>query len=292
MTQLLYASYLSKKGGSRLRDVRTYKIECESNQMKAIQSLKAANELPESDFTHVALSKLKSLSKPIIVKMHEAGSPFATTELNILKILMNTPIERNIVKYLCDFTCEDDKSRWEFNIKQHQKFCPPTLPQGTKTSLHFIALEYIPNGDIVDFFKSNPSPQQLSSLFVQCALTIIDLGKTYKIRHGDLYSGNILIKRTSKKLLVYSLNETPHSVETHGIIPVFIDFGRGSQGLHVRKREIMDDIMKLFYVYSNWLDDASLKTKVREFVSKEYAIKRSTGWESFVDKIKELFNAR
>jgi serine/threonine protein kinase len=286
---MIKVHYLKKTGGSRLRDVRTYKLYCESNRLVGYKSLKSAHELSENEFTHVIMSKLKTLKDPVIVKMHEAGSPFAQRELAIMKLLMNTTIERNIVKYVCDFTCNDDKSRWEFDVTQPQKFCPPVPPPGTITLLHFIVMEYIQDGDLVSFMKSSPSILQLRSLFVQCALVIIELGSIYRVRHGDLNSGNIMIKQTKQSSLTYSLNSTKYKVFTHGIMPVFIDFGRGLEGRHVNKIDVYEDIMQLFFVMSNWVQDANIKRRIREFVGRPFYIKSSSQWPHFIDNIQALF---
>lgn len=274
---------LSKKGGARMHDVQTYKIYCENKDIIGYKTIKSASEVADTDFTHVLLSKLGQIQKNVIVKIHEAHSLFAQRELHALKILSGTSFERNSVKYICDFTCIDDKNKWINNIKKNISFCT----QG-KDELHFIVMEYIENADLIDFFNNKPSIKEIKSLFIQTMLILMDLAFNYKIYHGDLNSGNILVRKTKKKTATYHINNKVHRINTYGINPILLDYGRG--GIYknnIDHNEVMDDIMTIFYTFSTLIQNNELKLKIRLFIENNNTI----NFEDCIQQIRQLFSS-
>lgn len=253
---------LRKTGGARMKDVNTYTIACQENDLVGYKTLKSANEVDPEDFVHVILSKVAK-NKKVVVKIHEAKSPFASNEIMAMTALKGY---RNTVKYVCDFTCQDNVDRWQKNVVSPQTFC---IANGV-ANFHFIVMEYIHNGDLGDFFKTQQDTNILKSFFVQSALVIIELGSIYKIAHGDLNSGNILVAKTNKSSLTYNLFGTRTKVATFGVIPIFLDFGRCSKyEKHTRnKYDILQDVLLLFGIFSAWMQE-DLKSKVRDFVANQ-----------------------
>ena len=206
------------KGGELLE----IESSCKNNEITGIQSIKSSEEDENSDdhrsvefrrdaenvveastgdepneFVHVIKSVLDNYKKPVIVKIHDSVSYFVEKEITALNKLSEF---ENSVKKICDFSCLDDKARWKHMINHAIKFC-----NNKKNRLHFIVLEYIENGDIDLFFSKNPSKEMICSFFLQIELSIIKLALDYRISHGDLNSGNILISGTEKSRIHYKI---------------------------------------------------------------------------------------
>lgn len=259
--------FLNKRAGARFLDVPTYKISCENKDLKTIESLKSAEEVVE--FTHVIKHKL-----PVVVKIHDADSNFADNEIKCLKTLSRF---KYAVQYLCDFECYDDKSRWMNKLKKKTKFCVHS-----KDKLRFIVMEYIEGGDLYAYLESKDKPQkELFSFLMQIALVICILATKYHIYHGDLNTGNILIERTAENTIDYRLLGKKYRVETYGVYPKFIDFGRsGFYDERFEDKDILEDVYLIFNVVSAWLPIDSQKL-LRHFVKTQCKLRHKTIAEFF-----------
>jgi len=254
---------LEKKSGTRLKYQDTYKVVCDDPEkyIRAIQTFKYGNEVGSglNEFVHVALGKLKKFNHQCVIKVHFTDSKFTNREINIMKLLKNCPY---VVKHICTYSCLDDTTRWMEALTKPQHTCGDSK---SLDKLTFMIMDYIPNGDVVSFLKIATN-QQIKALFIQCALAIIDMGIKYDVSQGDFNSGNILItlgKSSTKKIQIGKNNYT---FKTHGVCPLFIDFGRG----YVRKQktcDIIDDITTLFTVFVNYIPlDNDLKETLRNMV--------------------------
>jgi predicted unusual protein kinase regulating ubiquinone biosynthesis (AarF/ABC1/UbiB family) len=72
-------------------------------------------------------------------------------------------------------------------------------------------------------------------------MAVIMLAYKYGLTHGDLHSGNILMRKTDKIRIKYTYNEDSFFVQTNGFIPIFIDYGM-SKIMKPDPQNIMDDI--------------------------------------------------
>lgn len=97
-------------------------------------------------------------------------------------------------------------------------------------------------GDISNFVEKNhiENREIIKNVFYHLIFMISDLVYNYKVVHGDLNSGNILIKKTNKQEKNYSVNEQIYTIPLYGYEPMLIDFGRSSV---IRKEEIDDSII-------------------------------------------------
>jgi hypothetical protein len=266
---MLNIELLNKNGGARLYNTSTYKVSCESNNIKGHKSLKAAHEvgLGTDEFTHVLIATLND-HKEVIVKAHDATSAFTKNELKCSQQLQTF---RNTVRHICDFKCTDSKQRWLYDIKKQVTLCQPN----GKDLVHFIVMEYIKDGGLDDFLKlidsydEKTQLQYYKSLFLQIALGIMEMGSVYKVYHGDLNTGNMLIYKTTKSHLTYRVFDKEYKVKTNGFYPIFIDFGRG--GLYDKQSKnrslIVDDIVIAFTVMNAWISSQTIKKKVTDMCS-------------------------
>lgn len=208
---------LPKKRGSRIYCMETYKINC--GKIKKYD-YKAAEEtsMDKDEFVHVVLSKLQDYDKPVVVKVYDA------TNLQLLlekKILDKIRGYRNTARLICEFSCDDNKKNYITKLTRQIKFCS----SGTD-KLYFFVYEYIAHGDISDYLQKKRDIKIIKTMILQVICVIIELATIYKISHGDLNSGNILIDKTDEKIIEYKIGDEIVSIESNGIIPKIIDFGR------------------------------------------------------------------
>lgn len=216
-------SKVPKSVGGRMENVETYIAFCDGMKdtrpdgwLVAKKSIKT----PESDdiFGHVVLAVMNG--KRIIVKVFEEISPMLKPELAIMKLLSNKK-QNNVIQYICDFSCHDSKIKWNKEIENNSHFCVGN------DALHFILMEYIKDGDIYSHLASPKlTSDQMKSVIKQVGLCLLQLGLNHNITHGDIHHGNILIQRRQGVQLTYKFKNKSIDVYTHGIEPVFIDFGR------------------------------------------------------------------
>jgi len=218
---------LKKKSGSRFAYQDTYKV-CEDPEkyIRAVHTLKSANEVGSglNEFVHVALGKLKTFHRQCVIKVHFTDSVFTNREINIMRLLHNCPY---VIKHICTYSCLDDKTRWMEALTKPQRTCGDSK---SIDKLTFMVMDYIPNGDVVSFLKV-ATDQQIKALFIQCALAIIDMAHKFEVSQGDFNSGNVLITLRYSSIQKFRIGKKKYTFETHGVHPLFIDFGRG----YVRK---------------------------------------------------------
>ena len=293
------ATYLRKKKRGRMINVNTLLMKggdfreieasCKNNEITGMQSIKSSEETgdepnecgicsraedihayseglcrspSEYEFVHVIKSVLDNYNKPIVVKIHDSVSYFVDKEIAALHKLSEF---EHSVKKICDFSCMDDKARWKYMINSPIKFC-----NNKKDKLHFIALEYIENGDIDLFFSKNPSKETICSLFLQIEFAIMTLALDYKISHGDLHSGNILISSTEKSRIHYRVLGKEYRITSYGILPKLIDYGRSTNYKgKIYPSYILDDIYTCLSILVIYIRDEELKKKFQQFIVDE-----------------------
>ncbi len=267
-----------------MKDASAYVVDCKANDLVAFKTIKSADEVDAEDFVHVALSKLVKQNKTIVVKIHEADTEFAVKEVKSMKTLAKY---RNVVRYICSFECLDNFEKWIKPVKEDVRFCT-----GGPQKLCFIAMEYIPDGDLTEFLRNHSHDIKLvKSLLLQIAMVIVELGTIYKLCHGDINSGNILIAKTSKKNLTYQLFDEKYTLPTFGFIPIMLDFGHCREYEHraSNKKAILQDVLSAWSVFANWLP-IYLEPIIRSFVGDELKTnKHLKDVKGAMDRLANLF---
>ena len=246
---------LPKTRRSRIFSMETYKINCGKNKLYGYKSFKAAEEasMYKDDFVHVVLSKLQDYDKPVVVKVYDANKLDLLLERKILEKIRDY---RNTARLICEFSCDDDKNNYITKITKQIKFCE----RGTN-KLYFFVYEYIAHGDISDYLQKTRDIKIIKTLILQVVCVIIELATIYKVCHGDLNSGNILINTTDEKTLEYRIGDEIVVIESNGIIPIIIDFGRSKfYAEPINNQDVWYDIIMFISLISGYTKnyDASL----------------------------------
>ena len=254
---------LHKCPRSRITGMESYKINCGKNLLLGYHTIKASEEtsIHKDDFVHVVLSKLKDYDKPVVVKVYDEDNFHLHIELNILKKVNGF---RNTAQLICDFSCNDDKNRYITKIKKQIRFCGKGL-----NKLHFFVYEYIAYGDVSNFLTKKQDINIIKSLILQITCVIIQLASIYKIYHGDINTGNILIDATNEIAIDYCIDGETFIIESGGIIPKIIDYGRSNfyKG-NIPNDEVWFDIILILGVIYPYIQNDELKQKILDISKK------------------------
>ena len=255
---------LPKCPGSRIRDMTSYKVKCGKDLLLGYKSIKSAEEtsMYPNDFVHVIKSKLENYNDPVVVKIYDSENISLLREIKILKRINGY---RNTAILICHFSCKDNKKNYFSKIIKPMK--PIHFCANGSQSLHYFVFEYIANGDISGYFTKNTNIDVVKSFALQLTAVIIELASVYKISHGDINSGNIMIDTTEEKTIDYCIENETVTIETHGIIPKMIDYGKGLD--YDDKVPIMfvcDDIGSVLSVLNRYVQYEKTHKKILEFL--------------------------
>jgi len=278
---LFLLKYLKKQKGGRLSNVATYKAYCHANKNVRPDGWLTVNKtlkLPESSdiFGHVALANMQG--KTVIIKVFRERDIMLRKEKSMLRFFTQKKTH-NIVKYICDVSCKDSHVKWESNIN-----LPTSISTDGSDDLHFLIMEYIHKGDLEEYLNGNRvSLSILKSILKQICFGLLHIYFNYRIVHGDLHRGNILIsKQHASETLTYAFGKTNITVDTLGVQPVFIDFGRSHRvekntssnsnsntSVDIYGYDInfgVEDVLHVFDIISNIIIDE----EKRHYVAKVY----------------------
>lgn len=244
---------LSKGPRHGIYNMETYKVKCGQDLILGMRSIKGAEEtsLDNNDFVHVIISALKDYDKPVVVKIYSTFNEHLRNERRALEIVSGF---RNTVPLLCDFACNDDKTRYITKLQQPIMFCHTPSPD----KLNFFVFEYLRFGDISDYIVKQTDPQAVYTIILQMVCVIIQLASKYRILHGDLNTGNILVDTTDEKMVDYVIDNKTISIASYGFIPKLIDYG---------KCIIFESPIPIYLV---WESIAMMFSVVRNYVKDEW----------------------
>jgi serine/threonine protein kinase len=254
---------LNKCPRSRITGMESYKINCGKNLLLGYHTIKASEEtsIHKDHFVHVVLSELKDYNKPVVVKVYDEDNFHLHIELNILKKITGF---RNTAQLICDFSCNDDKNKYITKIKKQIRFCGDGL-----NKLHFFVYEYITYGDVSNFLTKTQEINTIKSLILQITCVIIQLASIYKIYHGDINSGNILLDAINERTIDYCIEGETFIIESQGIIPKIIDYGRSNfYKEHILPEYVWFDIIMTMSVIYPYIQNNELKQKVLDISKK------------------------
>lgn len=273
---------LKKSNLSRLKDVKTFLIKCKKLHLYGIQTIDKKDYNLNKEAIQVIKGKFETYNKPIVIKSYKSYSPFLLNDLRIYNYLLKQKYE-NILQPLCIFSCNDDISKYENNIKNY--IIPCETKSKDTTEMTFIIFDYLQYGNISNFIKVNKINHNkkniIKGVILQYILSVYELGKKYNVIHGDLNSGNIFIIKTNdrSKTIFSTIENNDYLVQTNGYKPVIIDFGRSItisdvlcdydiiSGILITLPVIIKDLVSMKYrkIVYNYFDIIDEKIKFKDF---------------------------
>jgi hypothetical protein len=277
---------LQKKGGGRIKMMETYSTICLENSDKTpsnwivpVKSLKTMQDESYDEFVHVMTAMIKD-DIPIIVKIQE-DSRMLRTELQIMKILKQHSVP-NTAYYICYFSCSDTFTRLSKPINGSDRLCI-----GGTDVIHIILMEYVTEDITSILDKCNFN--QLVSILQQSMFFIGTIGLNHNITHGDLHSGNVLIRPCKlDKIVTYKILDQTINVNTYGYEVVFIDFQRSRivKGDENMLEAVLDSTSLLTDILANYVDQ-NYKTKLKNLAM--YQIEEwNESHKIFIEKVVNL----
>jgi hypothetical protein len=127
------------------------------------------------------------------------------------------------INFICFFECEDDYSLYPNNTK------PYLCENGTFSSdlMKILVMEYYPLGNFLHFPWNNLN---LKSCLKQIVLSYLQAFIQFRFIHNDSHLQNILLKRTKKEFIDYTINNTSFSVPSNGLKIVIMDMENSLSG--------------------------------------------------------------
>lgn len=214
--------YLPKQYGGRI-NAHTFRAICsartDSNTSAWLMGTERINtEGSEYNDNVTSIIKSKMNGSPVIVKIQEPGRPY-NRETQIMRLLSENNIP-NIIQHICDFSCKDDIFRWKEPIVTPQPLCNGS----GQNDIHIIVMEYIEHNLIKELYRRTLPEQVVKNIIKQLMYLVLQLWYTFRITHGDLKEGNILLDIGTAKTNTYTIGKYTRHVNTLGYEPILIDF--------------------------------------------------------------------
>ena len=130
--------------------------------------------------------------------------------------------------------------------------------------------------------KNKKNIHAIKSIILQITCVIIQLATIYKIYHGDINSGNILIDTIDDKTIDYRIEDETFTIQTYGVMPKIIDYGRSKfyKG-DILPQDIWDDITVALGVIYNYIENAELKKNIYN-ISNNFDIRFTSVSECYI----------
>lgn len=193
---------LEKSKFSRLKDVKTYIYKCKKGELKGVKTIEKKENI-EKEALQVIKAFFENYKNPVILKVYKSNTPYLINEIRIYKHLYKNNFQ-HMINPICLFTCNDKYEKYKNSI------IDSVIPCNTNSDieLSFLVFDYLPYGDISNFIYINNitkhKKQIIKSIVLQYILSMFELGLTFNVLHGDLNSGNILIRNTKKKEIYFT----------------------------------------------------------------------------------------
>lgn len=250
----IYLTHLPKHGGGRQQNIQTFRASCSAGDkqsatawLSATRTLKEPEEAAYDSFVHVMEGLLHD--QPVVVKLQELGRLSEKEAIIAGRLSQYDP--PNVAAPICEFKCKNDFIEWKQPIQKAKQFCT-----GKADMTSVFVMEYIPH-NLTEFLATTAVPAAVyRSILKQLGFALTNLHSTLKMTHGDIGSGNMMLRLTSPRTIEYSICGKPYSVPTLGYEPVLIDFQRSVQytgGMDAGM--LADEIAMAFDILARWSKD-------------------------------------
>jgi hypothetical protein len=206
-------------------DKITQKTPTTEGWLRIMDTLRIPREFNKS---HILLGNLEKYGE-IVVKVGDSDN--IIKEYSYSNLLKNT---KGFVKYICAFKCNDDFTRL---TGKEESIC-----KGPGSSMKVVLMPYFPMGSIAAYNWNVDNIHVLRSSLKHAFLSIM-IAFSKGFIHGDLHSGNVLLKKTSQSSITYSIpGMEPITIPTNGVRTWIMDFENSS----IAKTDTPYNIMMIF----------------------------------------------
>lgn len=258
-TQLYARSITNKPRNKKRQQKQTVVIYKKETDTEESYNNILGKDKDSENFIDLFESYIPIETLPVIVKIHDESNGYVINDLEAYNKLHGF---ENSLQPICDFICMDDKSRWE-----NMTDSPIGLCNNKQDKLHFIVLKYIEDGDMGTFFTKFPQKHIIYSFIIQSIIALVVINYTYKIQHKDIVKGNILVGKTDKSRMHYRIFGKEYSIQTYGITPKFLDYGRSfTFADYIDNHMLSFCIIECISCITSYIKDENIKIKMQKFV--------------------------
>jgi len=199
------------------------------------------------DLNRILLGELEK-RKDVIIKISSVETLYK--EYTIGKSLQNIP---GFMKFICFFKCKGD-------YKEYPKKDTKALCDGVGTSMSVLVMPYFKMGSIRNYNWTKESYESLKSCLLQIICSLMEAYELKGIIHNDMHLDNVLIKKTTRESIEYTLTGKSISIATNGLIISIMDF---EQSLYETPENKGTGIPYLYGDIKNMLADLRYRTNLR-----------------------------
>lgn len=238
-----------------MKNVQTFRASCAAGDktgatawLIATETLKGPDEAAYDAFVHVMKGLLHR--SPVVIKLQDVGH-LSEREARIAALLTRHA-PPNVIVPICEFKCKNDLIEWKRPLTSAKQFC-----SGNTDTTSVFVMEYIPHNLIEFLSTTSVTASVYRSILKQLGFALANLHVGLKITHGDIGSGNLMIKITEPpRTIHYTINGEVYSVDTLGYEPILIDFQRSYRYSGQTDYGILaDEIAMTFDVIVRWAKD-------------------------------------
>ena len=174
------------------------------------------------------------------------------------------------INFICFFECEDDYTLYPNTT------VPYLCENGTLSTdlMKILVMEYYPLGNFLHFPWNDLN---IKSCLKQIVLSYIQAFIQFKFIHNDSHLQNILLKRTKKEFIEYTINNTPFKVPSNGLKIVIMDMENSLIGNNLSDITfVYRDIARIFadltynpFLKLNSINCVDIFTHLNKFLLKE-----------------------
>lgn len=199
------------------------------------------------DLNRILLGELEK-RKDVIIKISSVETLYK--EYTIGKSLEDIP---GFMKFICFFKCKGD-------YKDYPKKDTKGLCDGVGTTMSVLVMPYFKMGSIRNYNWTKDSYESLKSCIIQIICSLMQAYELKRVIHNDMHLDNVLIKKTTRETIEYTLNGKLISIPTNGLIISIMDF---EQSLYERPETKGSGISYLYDDLKHMLADLRYRTNVK-----------------------------
>lgn len=211
----MYLQYLQRNRYKRGGSVKYY-IDCNkySENSDDIHIVDVLQEKNDVSVLQGVLSDNSITQRNIVVKIDRTNKT-NQKEYNIGEKLYKNNV-LGFIRYICLFPCYDDN-------KKTGKIC--NAEKIEKYHKDVLVMPYLSEGSLRNHRWNESNINSLKSLLIQVVMSSLQAYVQLRFIHNDLHLDNLLIQKTKKKEIEYTILDKTYSVPVFGYKIVIADFG-------------------------------------------------------------------